>query len=298
MSRVLGILLAVVTPAVAVAALEELNVFSAGAPIKASDINANFKELRAAHEALVAEVAQLGAELEAKVSIVGENVVLYVPDDYPTPHAALATVANKRIAEGASVTIQITESVTGLGPLEITHPDAARIAIRGAGRGGTTLGFTDSGILVRGTRLGLIDGLTLSGPIGTDVESYGLKADALAWVAAGPDFAVKGFGRAYVAGQASVLVVNDSFAEDADLGYSAVGGTILADRMRAIGTRQAVLARYGGFVRARDAVVADSPEGLLAEGGSTIQTGGAGVATELYDPPLNTPTDKNACIFN
>ena len=119
-------------------------------------------------------------------------------DDFVDLHEALASLDGVAIAQDALVTLEIQPGThTYSAPIEVNHPDGARIQIIGTGGASATiLEFNDTdGLRVRwGSQLGLLDGLTLvdNGPVlGDGVR--GLRVMEVSYAELGPSVSIEGF---------------------------------------------------------------------------------------------------------
>ena len=182
------------------------------------------------------------------VDVLLQGTVTYTVDsaggaDFIDLHEALASLDGVTIAKDALVTLEV-QAGTHIysAPIEVNHPDGARIQIVGStgASADTTLVFSDTdGLRVQGgSQLGLLDGLTLVdvGPTLAGGER-GLKVTEVSYVSVGPSVGIEGFnlgvelsGSSWLS--APQLVVQDNYQGVAIYNSSAAdleGATIGAD---------------------------------------------------------------------
>jgi hypothetical protein len=104
-------------------------------------------------------------------SLITSDLTILVPSQAPDIAAALAQVAPRRIANGATVTVQVAPGAYAIaGDLLVDHPDGASIRILGASSASTVLSVTGGELLIE-TGLGLLGDLTLDGdPLASGVH--------------------------------------------------------------------------------------------------------------------------------
>lgn len=171
-TRIFATLACLFVPALAVAQLEGLNVFTAGDVISSSQVNENFDLLKAEVEQLqdrlaAVEAHHIGASVEIAVSSCEQL------------NSELEALASKTIAPSAVVTYTIAAGQHDCDMIEPRHPNGSSITIRGAGPSAadTVLNFVSHGILLEHRAvLGNLATLTLVGP--GDAES-GTKFDGV-----------------------------------------------------------------------------------------------------------------------
>ena len=182
------------------------------------------------------------------VDVLLQGTVTYTVDsaggaDFIDLHEALASLDGVTIAKDALVTLEV-QAGTHIysAPIEVNHPDGARIQIVGStgASADTTLVFSDTdGLRVQGgSQLGLLDGLTLVdvGPTLAGGER-GLKVTEVSYVSVGPSVGIEGFnlgvelsGSSWLS--APQLVVQDNYQGVAIYNSSAAdleGATIGTD---------------------------------------------------------------------
>ena len=216
------------------------------------------------------------------------------PDGGPSLAVALASIAQWRIAPGASVVLRLADGTyRQTGTVNIEHPDGSRIQIVGntEAPGNVRLIWaaqTDGLYVGAGQVLGRLDGVTLSRDIpggndnGATDNATGLLAENAGVLRAGPAVVVDGFYYGAQARYGGVLRLRGTTVRHAgDAGYFAYnGGHIDAQQAKAedvsdskLGLGSGFVAEYGGTI---DATGAKSTRNALA--GFTALSNGSIVA--------------------
>jgi len=179
------------------------------------------------------------AALEARIAALenlqlGDTTLQVGPTaTYPNVAAALAFLADKRVAPDAKVTIQIADGAyTSSTEIELTHPDGDRLEIVGnvGSPGNVTLTFNGSnGFAIWGYDLGLLDGVTI---LGNDTSGTNGIAAAYGELRCGSSVIVDGFGVGFYAHAGGHIEASDTASHNNEFyGY---------------------LAEFGGYVRANN----------------------------------------------
>jgi len=178
------------------------------------------------------------------VALVATDTSLAVADEAALT-AVLAALDGMRIARDATLTLELAAGTfTFTEPLDLGHPDGARLAVQGAGTAATVLSFPDSDgiVLQRGAALGYLGDLTLLGAGGDQdgiqvldgavlhlgnvaVEDFGgvcLRAAGAASVRADEGLVASGCG------EAGVLAEEGAFASALYASISASGTAFYA----------------------------------------------------------------------
>ena len=158
------------------------------------------------------------------------DITLNVPSDYTSVATALDCISDKTIAEDAIVTIQIANGTyTNLNTIHVNHPNGDRIHIVGntADETQVKLNFAldQSGIVVEdGNKLGLIDGLTLTGNT-TSSSVYGVAASDSSTIIFGTAVTVDSFGDGILSkGSSSIYCRSVISKNNANSGIAAYHG--------------------------------------------------------------------------
>lgn len=188
---------------------------------------------------LLPSLSLAGKPVKQDVVVVTEQSrVVTIPGEYASLAEALAALEKEHIIPGATVTLQLAEGTYSSNqPLEFNHPDGKSIQILGDVSDPSTvvLQFIDSsGLVLSGTHLSLIDGVTISGnQVGGPYDKTGVLATA----------------------GASVNVGQHVIVEDFDVGMQAeYGGVIKADQTTVSNnTLHGFVATHGGIIHANGA---------------------------------------------
>lgn len=165
-------------------------------------------------------------------------------------NAAMIYLDGYRIASNAVVTIQFpaSTSITFSAPMQVRHPDGARIRIVGGSNASnrTTLQFTSSSglVLEEGQVLGYFDGFTLDGT--NTASTIGISLSGQSYLECGTNVVVQQFGDGFAANYGSVLRADSSRATDnTGTGYNAgIGAIIRAQNSQALRNGRGYSADY------------------------------------------------------
>lgn len=208
--------------------------------------------------------------------------------------AALAALDGARIARGATVTLALAAGTyTFTEPLDLGHPDGARLAVAGAGTSATVLSFPDSdGVAVEGgLTLGYLGDLTVQGGgggydgvaardggtlvLGTiAVQDFGgacLAASGGAVLRADQGLVAAGCGEAGVAADEGAFA-SAEFATVTTSGtaFSAAGGAALLATSAIAEACDVGFAANGAFLVAPYATASGCAVGFSAEDGGRV----------------------------
>lgn len=162
------------------------------------------------------------ADLSAP-TLVGSDLTITVPGDFPTIPDAIESLDNAWISPGATVTVQLLPGDHVLTePLEIRHPHGDRIHLVGSGN---RLIFPQSdGIVVSGGHaVGLVDEVLIEG--GFSPGTRGVVATLGSRIRLGTAVQVAGFGGSGVVADAGSVILADGVLSSFNDGYG-----FLADR--------------------------------------------------------------------
>lgn len=189
--------------------------------------------------------------------IIGEDMVLDVPNDFPDINAAMRSLDDKRIKVGTTVTISVSECPTEeqMEPFVFNHPNGKSIHIIGGTASDLCrLDFyrgVDGFVVSDGNTIGLINGFNLLGTFG--YQSSGIVARNGATIKLGSAMRVAGFLTGVRAENNATIIANGiKSVSNTDGGfYSSKGGFIQANNAEASFNGQyGFLAEHNGSIEA------------------------------------------------
>ncbi len=195
------------------------------------------------------------------------DLVVAVPADYPTLVQALASLDGMRLTAGTRATVTIAPGTyTFSQPVLVDHPDGRFIDILGSGN--VTLDFPNGdGLVVTGTGLGLLDGVTITGNPSLASSHTGVHATGGAQVSIGSGVVVSGFsGSGVLATYHATIRANGVSATGNQDGFTALfDGALQASQCSSTSNSGGgFFSLAGGRLTASNSVASGNQFGLIA----------------------------------
>ncbi len=200
--------------------------------------------------------------------------VLNVPGDFPTVAAALASLDG--ISLDADVTVRVAAGVHNEpAEVRITRQDAQHIHI--VGDDGAVLHFTStSGIVVDGTRLGLLSSLTIEGNDAPASIGVAVASRSTASIAA--DVVVQGFNIGVVVIDGSLAFADGMTSRNNRVGYNVIASRLVAQNAQSLG---------------------NSADGFIVDRGGTVESGACVVTGSVVGVAVvqSSVAELTTCVF-